>query len=382
MRVPAWIRGQAGQTTSVIAIALTCLILLARNGLEIRRQNARLRSDDAAILRGLTALHDQQCRQISAASQLFTLLGSEGSEGWRAAQSLLAEFRHQQEDVAEAIHQVRHAYLRRGDRWPEYHRFEPALFALESANERLDTDVRTLMRIAREDRLHEFANVQQAFRESAQEVQRQLTALDDIGHASLAAASRTIDHKLWRSAYTSFAGLALLAGVGVYLLQYGGTPRSNAQQAAPASPGAKTCGGTHLGGTRILVAEDEPRTQRILRLLLRSGHATVEVCDNGEDAVRIALNAQSRGEPYDVILMDIQMPTLDGCAATRKLRDRDCRQPIVALSGVDTEKTREEAAAAGCDDFLAKPIARPQLQSLIARLTQHKDAGKATSGAK
>ncbi|MEY4907011.1 MAG: hypothetical protein RL260_729 [Pseudomonadota bacterium] len=116
---------------------------------------------------------------------------------------------------------------------------------------------------------------------------------------------------------------------------------------------------------RLLLAEDNLVNQRLAVLLLtRLGHA-VRVADNGAEAV--ALHADS---PFDAILMDMQMPVLDGLAATQAIREAEAagavrRVPIIALTANAMQGDRERCLAAGMDGYLSKPIDLAQLQEAL-----------------
>ncbi|MBM4116640.1 response regulator [bacterium] len=119
---------------------------------------------------------------------------------------------------------------------------------------------------------------------------------------------------------------------------------------------------------RILLAEDNRTNQRLVRHVLEKLGAWVGVAENGREAVDTALAARERGEAYDIILMDIQMPGMDGHAAARELRRCGYEGPIIALTAHAMERDREAALEAGCNDHCTKPIDRHQLVAAI--LTQ------------
>jgi PAS domain S-box-containing protein len=114
---------------------------------------------------------------------------------------------------------------------------------------------------------------------------------------------------------------------------------------------------------RVLVVEDGPDNQRVLRHILRKAGCQVEVANNGAEGLEFA----RKEPPFDVILMDIQMPVLDGLEATRQLRASGYRGRIIALTAHAFDAERERALRAGCDDFATKPIDRLELLKLIQR---------------
>jgi two-component system, sensor histidine kinase len=105
---------------------------------------------------------------------------------------------------------------------------------------------------------------------------------------------------------------------------------------------------------RTLIVDDHPATQRAMQLLLSSLDCVIDLADNGRDAVEAV-----RTGDYDVILMDVVMPWMDGRAATRRIREirrPGTRPRIVGTSAESTAEQRSSCFAAGMDDFLSKPI--------------------------
>lgn len=116
---------------------------------------------------------------------------------------------------------------------------------------------------------------------------------------------------------------------------------------------------------KVMVVEDfEDNRFMMRRLLEMSGYSVVEAM-NGEEAVEIA-----RREQPSLILMDLSLPLLDGLAATRRIRQHEELRnvPIVAVSAHDTADFHADALAAGCNDYVTKPIDFEQLEGLLIRL--------------
>ncbi|HEV7842751.1 MAG TPA: response regulator [Pyrinomonadaceae bacterium] len=121
----------------------------------------------------------------------------------------------------------------------------------------------------------------------------------------------------------------------------------------------------------IMVVEDfEDNRFMMRRLLEMSGYRVVEAV-NGEQAVEVA-----RRERPHLILMDLSLPILDGLAATRRIRQHEelRRVPIIAVSAHDTSDFHADALAAGCNDYVTKPIDFEQLENLLSRLLPEEDA--------
>ena len=126
-------------------------------------------------------------------------------------------------------------------------------------------------------------------------------------------------------------------------------------------------------GLSVLVAEDNEINALLMRsLLTRLGHQVV-IATNGEEALESWLAAKSAGTPYDLVLMDIQMPGLDGIETTKRIRVNEAagagrRTPILALTANTLVEDRYACFEAGMDGFLVKPLDREKLAEALSRL--------------
>jgi signal transduction histidine kinase/CheY-like chemotaxis protein len=117
----------------------------------------------------------------------------------------------------------------------------------------------------------------------------------------------------------------------------------------------------------ILLAEDGPDNQRLIAHILKKAGAEVTVVDNGKSAVEAALNAMKTARPFDLILMDMQMPVMDGYEATMTLRRQGYSGWIVALTAHAMASDRQKCLNAGCNDYASKPIQRQEFFATLAK---------------
>jgi len=121
------------------------------------------------------------------------------------------------------------------------------------------------------------------------------------------------------------------------------------------------------GRFRVLLAEDNPTNQKVAQAILRKMGCQADVVANGQEAVNALQTI-----PYDLVLMDCQMPEMDGFEATRNIRDDRSRVlnpniPIIALTAYTMQGDREKCLQAGMDDFIAKPVQPRELAEKISR---------------
>ena len=119
--------------------------------------------------------------------------------------------------------------------------------------------------------------------------------------------------------------------------------------------------GTIMSG-KILVAEDNPSNQKLISILLQKMGVEVTIADDGRMAMDKAL-----AEKFDLILMDMQMPTMNGYDATRELRNKGCKTPIIAVTANAMMGDEDKCLKAGCDGYLSKPIDRTKLAEVVGR---------------
>jgi PAS domain S-box-containing protein len=140
-----------------------------------------------------------------------------------------------------------------------------------------------------------------------------------------------------------------------------------------------------LDGVRVLLAEDNPVNRIIATALLQDWRLQVTEADDGQAAVEAIDAAARRGEPFGLVLMDVQMPRLDGFAATRALRARysPAELPIVALTAGVLHDERAAALAAGMDAFVSKPFDERVLQQTLVEVLAraHLNAAAVRAGA-
>ncbi|GAG81917.1 unnamed protein product, partial [marine sediment metagenome] len=126
----------------------------------------------------------------------------------------------------------------------------------------------------------------------------------------------------------------------------------------------------------ILLAEDVPEVHTLVRMVLEPAGLEVDSAENGKTTIEKALASQLAGQPYDIILMDVQMPELDGLEATRRLRQEGWERPIIALTAHAMTGDKKRCLAAGCDDYIPKPIT---VEAMFDTIGRYLDIGTSTN---
>ncbi|RCX32726.1 signal transduction histidine kinase [Thioalbus denitrificans] len=157
------------------------------------------------------------------------------------------------------------------------------------------------------------------------------------------------------------------------------TPQRSASEPYPATPEpADTEPPARLSG-HILLVEDNPVNQSVARTMLQRLGLSVDLANNGREGVRALESGR-----FDVVLMDCQMPEMDGFEATAAIRRREkkdgrARQPVIAMTANAMEGDRQRCIAAGMDDYLAKPVKQMELRRMLHQWLQ-RTATSATEG--
>ncbi|HZK79661.1 MAG TPA: response regulator, partial [Humisphaera sp.] len=130
---------------------------------------------------------------------------------------------------------------------------------------------------------------------------------------------------------------------------------------------------TRING-RILLAEDSLTNQELISLHLSEAGAEVTPAENGKIACELVASAAKAGAPFHLVLMDMEMPEMDGCTAATQLRNKGFKLPIIALTANAMSADRDHCMTSGCNAFVTKPIDWPKLMEMIATHLRHKEA--------
>jgi PAS domain S-box-containing protein len=198
--------------------------------------------------------------------------------------------------------------------------------------------------------------------------------------------------RVWAESPAPVAGTGVLEGGPGSLFHFTACLGIGAEIAAPdarhtievltasAAPSGATAPRSTSPRRRILLAEDNPVNQKVALHMLQKGGYDVTVAWTGREAVELVAR-----ERFDLVLMDVQMPEMDGFAATAAIRRaealRDDRLPIVAMTAHSMAGDRERCLAAGMDAYISKPIRSADLFAVLERELETRDRSTATEGA-
>ena len=130
-------------------------------------------------------------------------------------------------------------------------------------------------------------------------------------------------------------------------------------------------------GSVVIVVDDFADTRQMLRRMLEMSGCRVVEAANGQEAIDL-----SQREGPDLVLMDLNMPVLDGFNATLRIREdvRTRDVPVVAITAYDTAESRAAATAVGCCEYVTKPLDHERLRSLLQKLLPQRDAAQKGAG--
>ena len=171
------------------------------------------------------------------------------------------------------------------------------------------------------------------------------------------------------STFTLTIGTGPLEGVQMLTSSEATRPRRD-------TPGSRDASSRLQG--RILLVEDGVDNQKLISVVLKKAGADVTIANNGQEGVEQVLSAWKRGEPFHVVLMDMQMPIMDGYEATEVLREAGYDAPIVALTAHAMKHDIDKCLQAGCDAYLSKPIDRT---TFIAEIAAHIERARGATDA-
>jgi PAS domain S-box-containing protein len=195
-------------------------------------------------------------------------------------------------------------------------------------------------------------------RRGNQETQALISRLNPGGEQALVVLTR--DHAKELDNVSKTVMKPVLPGTLRALLAPSAGMSHQSEQAMPEIPNLA------LGSRTFLLAEDNPVNQKVALFMLKKLGIKADIANNGQEAIEMQNERQ-----YDYILMDVQMPEMDGLEASRIIRQSSASQPcIIAMTANAMQQDREECLAAGMDEFIAKPVRLEDLHSVLAAVQQ------------
>lgn len=153
---------------------------------------------------------------------------------------------------------------------------------------------------------------------------------------------------------------------------------STSQQSEPQDQSSPTTTLTPFQSYRVLIVDDSKDNRVLLKHYLKQSGAQIAFANDGQEAIDAVQDAINSNEPFQLLLMDMQMPVLDGYHATVKLRNLGVTVPIIAITAHALAGDREHCLSAGCDEYMTKPVDKQQLMDTCAALlAPGRDAQKA-----
>ncbi|MCG8585452.1 MAG: response regulator [Pirellulales bacterium] len=340
---------------------------------------------DVELRTGLASLADAELKQYGKTHEFLVVGAPKNPEMQATATETGGSILELSERVSEGCSQLSRVAHEASDEHEAYEALVEDLMNAASFNQTLTEMVQTLERLRREGRIADatkFAGdiAQQADRLRIADVEnRFFTAVVDrtaasherqratmwwfLGCFTAALALWTLYFRL-RLRQTRVE-LARSRVVKAQRAEHLRVARSQAGQNDEDELGENADG--PLSGCRVLTAEDGPHNRRFIKRVLVSAGAQVTFAEDGEKAVDMTFAASKANEPYDVVLMDMQMPVMDGMEATKTLRRFHYQGPVVAVSADSQPDDREQCLNAGCDAYVEKPLDRDALLAAIER---------------
>ena len=179
----------------------------------------------------------------------------------------------------------------------------------------------------------------------------------------------------------SEAGVGSTFTMRVALAPFADAVTSESRSASGGPPEGDEGEPTHLEGRRILIVDDSKDNREVLRFLLQEAGAACASAENGALGLRSALEADRSGKPFDVILMDVNMPVMNGIEATARLVASEISSPIIALTAMAMADDAQRCLDAGCVDYVSKPVVPRTFLRTIARHLPEREEVEETSTA-
>jgi hypothetical protein len=148
----------------------------------------------------------------------------------------------------------------------------------------------------------------------------------------------------------------------------------------PASPLDPAPAALPFRDCHILVVDDRKESCYLISRYIEDAGGRTTTVSNGEAAIK-AVDQAEKSDPFHAVILDIQMPGIDGYETTRRLRAKEFRTPIIAITAGAMLHDREKCLQAGCDDYLSKPVDRRVLVKLLAQYTQNQPPSRTASPA-
>ena len=341
---------------------------------------------DMEIGTATVALARAEGRQYAAAQALLCVYDQADHRENTRFEAVNREFTHTTEKLETQSSEVAELAHAASEEHEGYEAFVEALSRVTADKGEFAEQMGTLERLVGEGRTAEARKFAADISKQGERSRAGLLSL--LGQFQSGSLERVAEHQQaqWRSASTGLAcAIAACVVMTIFfrlrLRQLRIDFARRAKEVAPRAEHLKTArtfvdddevdvaGGAEqkLAGCRVLAAEDGPHNQRFIKRILTKAGAEVVIAEDGDNAVETTFSALKDGNPYDVVLMDMQMPVMDGMEATQTLRRFHYQGAIVAVSANSHGQNREQCLNAGCDGYLAKPISRDELLAVVEK---------------